>query len=328
MIIAVTGASGHIGANLVRSLIQEKRQVRALVHQNTEGIEGLDIEKVRGELEDINFLCKAFSGVEVVYHLAAFASSSVNDWKKAEAVNVVGTRNVVEACLQCDVSRLIHFSSVQALVQKPLNIPIDETRSLAEQEDHLPAERSKALAEREVRQGIERGLDAIILNPTGVLGPFDYHRSYFGEFILAIFRGQFPALIEGGFDWVDARDVVSAAIRAENLAPVGAKYLISGNWVSLRDLARQCEKITGSPAPRLVIPEWVARSGAPVARAFSQISRNQTSYAGFLMRAFASYNHQVSHERATRELNYKPRPLHETLADTFNWFQKTGILLP
>jgi dihydroflavonol-4-reductase len=325
MMIAVTGASGHIGANLVRSLLKEKGQVRALVHQNTEGIQGLDIEKVRGELGDLSFLCKAFSGVEVVYHLAAL-SSAVPDWLKAEAVNIVGTRNVVEACLKCDVRRLVHFSSVQALVQKPLNIPLTETRPLAESEDYLIFERSKALGEREVRQGIERGLDAIILNPTGVIGPFDYRLSYFGDFILAILRGRLPALIEGGYDWVDARDVAWAAVRAEKLAPVGAKYIISGTWASVRDLAKLSENITGVPASRLIIPGWIARSGAPVAAAFSQISRNQTSYAGFLMRAFTMYNRQVSHERAARELDYKPRPLPETLADTFKWLQTTGIL--
>ena len=230
MIVAVTGATGHIGVNLVRALLKEKRQVRALVHSNRQGLDGLDVELVQGDVGDPYSLYRAFAGADVVYHLAAIISLSMNDWPAVEAVNVIGTRNVVEACLKCGVRRLVHFSSVHALVQEPFHIPVDELRPLVDNQGCPPYDRSKAAGEREVRQGIEQGLDAVILNPTAVIGPYDYRLSHFGEALLAMARGKLPALVQGGFNWVDVRDVVAGAISAEERAPIGAKYLFSGNY--------------------------------------------------------------------------------------------------
>jgi dihydroflavonol-4-reductase len=195
MIVAVTGANGHIGANLVRALLKAKRPVRALVHNGHQALEGLDIESVSGDVSDVNSLCRAFAGVDTVFHLAAFISLSMNDWPRVEAVNVNGTRNVVEACLKNGVRRLVHFSSIEAMIQEPLNKPVDEQRPLVDSPNYPPYDRSKAASEREVRQGIEQGLDAVILNPTAVIGPHDFRMSHLGETLLAMARGKLPALV-------------------------------------------------------------------------------------------------------------------------------------
>jgi dihydroflavonol-4-reductase len=326
MVVVVTGASGHIGANLVRALLKEKRQVRVLVHNDRKGIEGLDVEEVQGDIKDPYTLYRAFAGADVVYHLAALTSWSSTDWTKLESVNVIGTRNVVEACLQCNVRRLIHFSSIGALTQEPLDTPIDESRPLADTEDCPPYNRSKAAGEREVRQGIELGLDSVILNPTGVIGPYDCRQSYFGELLLALARGRLPALIDSGFDWVDARDIASGAIRAETEAPTGAKYIISGNWASIRDLAHIIEDIAGTQAPRFTLPTWVGRTGAPVVTALNQISRNRINLNNIPIGIPFQINNNINRSRATRELGYQPRLFRNTLIDTFRWFQKAGML--
>ena len=232
----------------------------------------------------------------------------------------------VEACLTCGVRRLVHFSSIHGLIQEPMDTPVDESRPLVHSKDCPPYDRSKASSEREVRQGIEQGLDAIIINPTAVIGPHDYQLSHFGEFLLALARGRLPALIEGGFDWVDARDIALGAINAEERAPQGAKYLLSGSWASVRDLAKLTEEITGTPSPRLILPTWLARTGTPVMTAFNQVTRNRQIYTSVSVRALSQCNHRISHERAARELSYNPRPLRDTLVDTFHWFQETGIL--
>jgi dihydroflavonol-4-reductase len=326
MIVAVTGANGHIGANLVRALLKEKRPVRALVHNSRQALEGLDIELLNGDVGDVNSLHRAFAGVEVVYHLAAFISLSMNDWPIVEAVNVNGTRNVVEACLKNGVRRLVHFSSIDAMIQEPLNKPVDEQRPLVDSQHYPPYDRSKAASEREVRQGIEQGLDAVILNPTAVIGPHDFRLSHLGETLLAMARGKLPALVEGGFNWVDVRDVVGGALNAEKSAPVGAKYLLSGHWATVCDLAKITEEILGVPAPRFVCPAWLARTSAPAVTVFNQLTRSRQIYTSVSIRALTNCNHKISHERATRELGYHPRPLRETLSDTFRWFQITGLL--
>jgi dihydroflavonol-4-reductase len=326
MVVAVTGATGHIGANLVRALLKEGRTVRALVHKNHRGIDGLDVEIVEADVTEPHSLNKAFAGVDVVYHLAAVISLSMSDWPTVEAVNVIGTRNVVQACLDCGVRRLIHFSSIHALVQEPMATPVDELRPLVDSQGCPPYDRSKAASEREIRQGIERGLDAVLLNPTAVIGPNDFQLSHFGEVLLAMARGKLPALVEGGFNWVDVRDVVDGALRAQEQAPPGAKYLLSGNWATVRKMAELTEEILGVPSPHFICPTWLARSSAPMVTAFNHLTRNRQLYTSVSIRALSKCNHNISYQRATRELNYHPRPLHDTLADTFNWFEEAGLL--
>ena len=326
MITVVTGATGHIGANLTRALLKEKRKVRAIIHTNRRGTEGLDLQIVQADVCNPASLESAFAGADVVYHLAATISLSMNDWPSLEAVNVMGTRNVVEACFKCGVRRLVHFSSIHSMVQTPPNIPVDERRPLVDGYDCPPYDRSKAAAEKEVREGIEQGLDAIILNPTAILGPHDYHNSFLGEVLLSLARGKLPALIEGGFDWVDVRDVVNAAVRAEKEAPLGAKYLLSGQWASVKELATLAESIWGTPAPRITVPAWLARTGAPVMTLYNQVTGNRQLYSSASIKALCEGNKNISHERASRELGYQPRPLLDTLVDTFRWFQSAGIL--
>jgi dihydroflavonol-4-reductase len=325
MTVVVTGAAGHIGANLVRALIAKGRPTRSLVHVSCQAIEGLDTEIVQGDVRDQESLCRAFDGAEVVYHLAANISLSMDDWPRLEDVNVIGTRNVVEACLRCGMRRLVHFSSVHALVQEPMDTPVDESRPLVESRHYPPYDRSKAVAEKEVQRGIEQGLDAVIINPTAIIGPHDYEPSYFGEALLSLAQRRLPGLVTGGFDWVDVRDVVEGALLAEEQAPTGAKYLLSGHWVSICDIADMVADFTGRPAPGFVCPLWLARLGAPVVTAFSSLKGKWPLYTSVSMRALRS-NRTISHERATRELGYQPRPFRETLIDTLNWFEENGQL--
>ena len=179
--VVVTGATGHIGANLIRTLLAQGRPVRAMLHKDRRATEGLGVDIVEGDICDLNSLYKAFDGAEVVYHLAAHISLLMNDWSRLESVNIIGTRNVVEACLANGVRRLVHCSSIHAHVQQPLDVPMDESRPLVNSVKHVPYDRSKAAGEREVQKGIEKGLNAVIVNPTGVVGPYDYKPSHFGE---------------------------------------------------------------------------------------------------------------------------------------------------
>jgi dihydroflavonol-4-reductase len=325
MTVAVTGATGHIGANLVRALIDKGIPTRCLVHVNCQAVDGLNVEKVQGDLRDLDSLCRAFDGIDVVYHLAASISLSMTDWSRLEEINVNGTKNVVEACLRTSVRRLVHFSSIHALVQEPLDIPVDESRPLVASKHYPPYDRSKAAAEREVQRGIEKGLDAVIIYPTAVFGPYDYQPSFFGEALISIARRKLPALVTGGFDWVDVRDVIAGAMLAEEKAPAGSRYLLSGHWVSMCDIAAMIEEITGVPAGRPVCPLWLAHLGAPFIGAISRFNGKRPLYTSVSLRALKS-NRKISHERATRELGYQSRPFRETLTDTLHWFAANGKL--
>ena len=232
---------------------------------------------------------------------------------------------MVEACRRSGVRRLIHFSSIHALTQEPLTVPVDEARPLVASRRYPPYDRSKAAAEREVRAGIEKGLDAVIIYPTAVFGPYDYQPSFFGEALISIARRKLPALVTGGFDWVDARDVAAGAMLAEAKAPAGARYLISGHWVSMCDIAAMIGKITGVNTDKFVCPLWLAHLGAPFIMGVSHLNGKRPLYTSVSLRALKS-NRNISHERATRELGYQPRPFRETLADTLRWFEANGQL--
>jgi dihydroflavonol-4-reductase len=325
MTVVVTGAAGHVGANLVRALLAQGRPTRALVHVDRKSVEGLDVEVIEGDIRDPDSLVDAFDGAEVVYHLAAHISLSREEWLLLESVNVIGTRNVVEACLHRGVHRLVHFSSIHTIAQAPKDIPVDESHPLVESRHCLSYDHSKAAAEEEVRKGIEKGLDAIIISPTAIIGPYDYRPSHFGEALLRLANGNLPALVTGGFDWVDVRDVIQGATRAEEQAPTGAKYILSGHWVSLRDVATLVEQITGVPAPSFICPMWLARIGTPVITVFDRLAGRRPLYTSVSLQALRGHRN-ISHQKATRELNYYPRSFRETIIDTLSWFEETGRL--
>ncbi len=325
MTVVVTGASGHVGGNLLRALLTSGRPVRALVHRDRRALEGLDIEVVQGDVCDLESLRRAFAGAEVVYHTAAYISILGDEWPLLEQVNVLGTHNVVRACLECGVRRLVHFSSIHALEQEPLDLPMDESRLLVDSRRTSPYSRSKAAGEQEVRAAVARGLDAVILYPTAIVGPYDFRPSLFGQALLYLAQGKLPALVAGGFDWVDVRDVVAAAIRSAEVAPPGGRYILSGHWVALPEIAALVEEFTGVPTPRLVVSLGLAKAVAPLAILVARLLRMRPLFTPVAIEALES-NRRISHERAGRDLSYRPRPFRETIRDTLHWFAEAGLL--
>lgn len=326
-LVTVTGASGHLGASLVRALLSRGLKVRALVHCNTRALEGLDIERVTGDILDPDSLKQAFTGTDVVFHLAARISIVSWDRKQVEAVNIAGVKNVVAACIATGVKRLIHTSSFHAIKQEPLDEPLDESRPLLDAGYFLPYNNSKAEGERIVRNAVAKGLNAVIITPTGMIGPYDFRPSHFGASLLAMAKAKLPALVDAGLNWVDTRDVAEGMIRACEHAKTGAKYILSGHWVTLSDIAQQVTDITGAKALQVMLPMWLARTGAPLAALFDRIRGRRPLFTPISMKELES-NKNISHAKASKELGYEPRPLQQTIADTVDWFRSYGFLGP
>jgi dihydroflavonol-4-reductase len=322
MVTVVTGAAGLLGANLVRALLARGRRVRALVHEDTRALQGLDVERAAGDVRDPEALRRAFAGAEVVYHAAARISVRGGEGGLVEAVNAGGTRNVVEACLGAGVRRLLHVSSVHALAPRPHG-PIDE--SCAPAQGGPAYDRSKARGEEAVREGIRRGLDAVILRPSALFGPHDHKPSRTGELLLALYRRELPALVAGSHDFVDARDVARSALAAEARAPAGEAYLLTGHPASLGDIARLVEEATGRRPPRVTVPLWLARAVAPLGEAWALASRKRPFYTRESVRAIALFP-TFSSAKAARDLGHAARPLRETIFDTLAWFAEMGWL--
>ena len=326
MRVVVTGASGHVGANLVRALRERGDTVRALVHRNEAALDGLDAERVRGDVLDADSLVRAFEDAERVYHLAALISIDGDRGGAVPAINVRGARNVAEAALTTGVRRLVHCSSIHAFDQKPLDQPLDETRARSDQRPRHPSyDVSKARGEREVRGVIERGLDAVIVNPTAVVGPNDFQSSRMGRVILDLALGRLPMLIAGGFNWVDVRDVCSGILAAGDRGRTGENYLLGGRYASVGELAALVKRETGTPTPRFTSPFWLALMGAPFVVAAGRITGREPLYTIEALRALRA-NREISTAKARAELGFAPRPLERTVRDTLEWYMKTGRL--
>ena len=322
----VTGATGYIGGVLVRALADRGDPVRAVFHERSGIFEKRGVEWVRGDVLDRDSMVAAFRDADVVFHLASLVSIDPRMADRMRAVNVAGVRNVVEAAFACRVRRLIHFSSIRAYNQFPLDEVLDETRDRVGGLPRPAYDRSKALGGDEIRHGIERGLDAVILNPTGVLGPYDRGPTGVGQFFVDLQRREVPMLIAGGFDCVDVRDVVEATLAAETRGRSGENYILGGQWHSVPELARFSEAVTGIPAPRFVCPVALARFWAPFQMAWDRLQARSPLYTPDALHHISRSNRRVSSAKAQVELGFAPRPVTDSVRDAYRWFEENGKL--
>ena len=324
MITAVTGATGHVGANLVRALLDDGRRVRAINRTRGPALDSLDVEFLAVDVLDAHALRRAFEGADVVYHLAALISVAGDPDGRVRATNVDGVRNVANAALDAGVRRVVHCSSIHAFDLDREGV-VTEDSPRAEGAHLPPYDRSKADGEVELQRVVQRGLDAVITNLTGVLGPYDFGPSRMGAVLLALARRRLPALVEGGFDWVDVRDACTGMIAAEAKGRAGENYLIAGHRASVVQVAALAEAATGVGAPRLVAPMWLAQATAPAGLWWSRLRRSEPLFPPESLHALRK-DPVVSTAKAARELGYEPRPLRDTVADSYAWFRSQGLL--
>lgn len=324
MKIAVTGANGHVGANLCRSLLSEGHQVKALVHHNVNSLKGLNLDIIQGSLQDLNALRSLCKDSEIVFHLAAMISIDGHKNKLLE-VNVEGTKNLIKVIQENGVRRLIHFSSIHALSHFPLDKQMDETRPLV-MEGPTWYEITKSRAEKIVLDATLSGLDAVVINPTAIVGPNDFKPSLVGTVLVRLYNNSLPALVPGGYNWVDVRDVVRGAITAMEKGRKGERYILGGKWVSVKDLALIVGKVTGKKITRFTIPTSVAKVGVPFIKAYALIARQEPLYTYESLRTLLEVNTMISHEKAGAEFGYSCRDFEVTIRDTMDWFKLHGYL--
>jgi len=324
MVKVVTGGAGYVGTNLVAALRAQHQDVR--VADLGEPVTGLRLGAawMRGDVRDGEYLRRAFDGADLVYHLASVISVAGGLRGRVASVNTVGARAVAEAALSAGVRRLVHCSSVHAYDLAAAAV-IDESSPRATGR-HLPAyDRSKAVGEAEVYSAVDRGLDAVVLNPTGIIGPVDEAPSRMGAVMLALWRHRLPAMVVGGFDWVDVRDVVAGMQAAAERGRAGQNYILPGHRRSVSELARLAEAFSGIPVTRRVAPSWSASLCAPL----GTIATRATGYPLLPTRdglhALRAFPH-VNGTKAARELGYRPRPIEQTVADLYAYFRQTGAL--
>ncbi|MGB9867744.1 MAG: NAD-dependent epimerase/dehydratase family protein [Bacillota bacterium] len=316
-----------MGNNLVRQLVPHGFKVRCMVlpGENVSPLESLEVQVVKGDVRDLHFLERAFQGAEIVYHLASVISLLPQGRRLMEEVNVNGTRNVAEACLQTEMKRLLSTSSVHALVEPGPRQNQDESMPTDPPRISMAYGQSKARATLEVMAAVKKGLDAVVILPTGMVGPYGYRPSEMGQFILALARGKLPAQVCGGYDFVDVRDVAQAHILAAHKGSRGqcSSFQVNGCQSSTLWANRQA-------LPASARPEWCSDQPPPkrlgrVLTAYSMASGCKPLITTDAVNTLLS-NCSASSSKARRELGYSPRPMSQTLQDTVQWFRDQGWL--
>jgi dihydroflavonol-4-reductase len=323
MKIAVSGANGHVGVNLCKALLDQGHEVNALVHNHTEALNGLPLRVFRGNVLEKESLVPLMEGADVVFHLAARISIIGDQNGMVSKINADGTKNMLAVALSAKIERFIHFSSIHAIRQHPCDAPLDENHPLVEK-DGFAYDRSKAEGERAVLEAARKGLDALVLSPTAIIGPADYEPSLVGKAVMDIYKGKIPSLVPGGYNWVDVRDVVSTAINAIQLGRSGEKYLLSGHWHSLKEFSQMIGEHGQRRTVSTVLPMWLAWVGLPFTAFYSKMIGTEPLYTSESLTIISEGNTQISHKKATVELNHHPRPFSDTIRDHLIWLKNTG----
>ena len=317
----MTGGSGHLGANLVRGLLDAGHEVSCLVRKDTRALDGLSVERVGGDLLSVDDMAANMRDCDVVFHAAAFVAVEKSDVKLMEKINVDGVRSMARGALQQGVDKFIHISSVHAFSQYPTNEPLTESRPLVNSVKAAPYDRTKSAGQHELQKVVQQGLDATILHPTGILGPYDWKPSRMGKVILDMHRGKMPIAINAGFNWVDVRDVSNTCISAITKGRAGQHYLVPGQWETMNEISTLCGR-----RPWFTVPFWSAYLALPFAAIKSTFTRKRPSFSRGSLHALAVQCKEIPGTLAREELGHQNRPLSETVNDSINWFREQGIL--
>lgn len=331
-LVLVTGGAGHLGANLVRRLLDDGHAVRCLQRpgSNNAALDGLDVERVDGDLRDPASLRRAVAGCARVFHAAAKVSTIDGDHRHKREIfdsNVLGTRHMLAAALEEGVSRVVvtgSFSAVGHHLDDPSR-PADETVPFYPFERSMPYEVSKVGVEHEVLRAVARGQDAVVATSCAIIGPNDFKPSRMGRTLCDYTRGRVRAYIPGGFEFVTSRDIVEGHVLAMEEGRRGEKYVFSTQFMTLDDVLDTFQRVTGAPKPRLRLPVGLMEPIAEVmsailTRFFPDVPQRLTPGAMRILRM----NRHADTTKARTELGFKPTSFEDAVREQYEFFCGLG----
>lgn len=322
----MTGASGHIGNVLVRQLIEQGESVRVLTKDGKKPLwlDHLDFEVFKGDLRDQTAVNAAIAGVNEVFHLASKISISSFNSKELTAINVLGTKHVVDACLAHGVKRLVYTSSVHALPEGKHGTAITEESDFSGKDLFGAYARTKAAATKYVLDSVEKGLDAVICYPSGVMGPFDYRGSEAGRLIRDYATNKLPVYIDGEYNFVDVRDVVNGLLLAREKGRKGEGYILAGERMTLDHFFTILSGFEAKMRkPKVKIPLPIAIGSAWALESVCRVIKAKPMFTVYAIKVLQS-NCEISSDKAKRELGFSPRSMNESIRDGLEWLKENG----
>ncbi len=326
MKILVTGATGFVGSHVVRKLLSAGNKVRILRRQSssTKMLEGLNVETAIGDVTDRDSVFKAVDGCEAVFHVAGHVSFWSGAREAQNRINVDGTRNLVEACLAHKVKRLVHTSSIAAIGHAPDGAVGDETIPYNWWPYRLNYNNSKYLAEEEVRRGIERGLDAVLVNPSIIFGPGDVNLNA-GAMVFQAARGNLKVIPRGGGCTCSVEDVAEGHLLAFEKGKTGERYILGGENYTWKDLFTMICEVVGQPPPKIPLPNAALKAFGFFSDALSRVTHKEPTITPETAR-ITPLTVFYSSDKAVRELGYKISPFRDTIRQTYEWYLANGYI--
>lgn len=322
MRIAVTGAAGFVGTNLLDLLVEHGHEVVAIDRVRPAHAIASDLVTWKSaDVLDPASLRTAFEGVDVVYHLVAMITLAQHN-DLAWRINTTGVGNVAEAALSAGVRRLVHCSSIHSFDQYAAGGWINEESSRSIDEKIPVYDRSKWFGEVELRKVVDKGLDAVICNPTGVYGPVDHGPSRINGMLRDAARGRVPAMIAGGFDLVDVRDVAIGLTLAAEHGRTGENYLLGGEMVTIYQAMRMAARRMGRRGPVFTLPLGFLGAIVPVAEPIGNMFGTDVLSRASL--GAILHSPVVDRTKAETELGYSPRSSEQTIADLVDFYCGVG----
>jgi nucleoside-diphosphate-sugar epimerase len=325
-VILLTGANGHLGANLLRRLVADGGDVRVLLRPKSDNstVDGLPVERAYGDLRDPESLGAAVRGCSEVYHTAAEVALHYRR-EQIFQTNVIGTRNLLRASLVAGVRKVVVSGSLSAVGYDPER-PSDESMPFQPFEEHLPYSVSKAFVEHECLKAAVEGLNVVIAVSCAILGPWDFKPSRMGRVLIDFANGRMRAYIPGGFEFVAARDIVEGHVLAMRHGRCGQRYIFGSGFRTTDELMALYERISGRRRPVRVpagLMAGVARITSTVLNNFfPDVPQRFTPASVRLLRM----RRRADCSKAASELGYRPTSIEEAVQEAYDWFLERGVI--
>ena len=327
MTTLITGATGYIGSAVVRELLNKGQDVRCLVREasSVKNLDGLRLELRSGDITDIESVRRAVNGCDTVYHLAALYANWLPDSALMYRVNEEGSRNVMQACLDAGIRKVVYCSSVAALGAHG-RTPADESArfNLNSTKDHYYI--SKHRAEQVALQFIRRGLPAVIVNPSNPIGPRDIGPTPTGALIISIIKKRIPAYVDGGLNLIDVTDCARGIVAAMEKGRIGEKYILGNTNVGIKDYFDLIVKTAGRGlSPVIRLPAWLAVFSGYGYQALARLNGKPPITSASWVRVGSNYSWWDC-TKAREELDLGQRPVSESIAEAVRWFEANGYV--
>lgn len=324
--IIITGATGHLGSHLLRELYKSgrKKLILLILPQEAHRISEIktlypDIHCVIGDLCNQESLENLFRGMKnfSVIHGASLVDIGDERENMLYRINVEGTRKLLELAKRYSARRFLYISSVHAIPSKP-NALIHEVHSFSPESVEGAYAKTKAIASQLVQDAHREGMDTVIVHPSGIVGPEDPCRGHMTELIEGILSRKISAIVEGGYDFVDVRDVAKGVVSALDYGLSGETYLLARKRVSIRDMVKMIEETTKKKYHLTVIPKWFILAVLPLVNLYYKWTKRKPLFTKYSLHTLWD-GVRYSHEKATRELSFKTRNFSETVFDTVQY---------